>query len=106
MSIVTVDTETKSFDVDWATLAQAVEDRVMNKLHDDLAHWGRAKDLSMRQMFVQDAADSLAVCELLLEGKWKPVEEKLWDMDTAARDCVYDFIAEVAGPDFFKIVRV
>jgi hypothetical protein len=102
MSIVTV-TETKSYTVDWATLASEVEQRVMDKLHDDLANW--SNDLGMRQMFVQDAADSLAVCELLLEGKWREAENRIRDMDTAARDHVFDFVAEVAGEDFFKIVR-
>ena len=102
MSIVTV-TETKSYTVDWATLAREVEQRVMDKLHDDLANW--SNDLGMRQMFVQDAADSLAVCELLLEGNWSKAENRIRDMDTAARDYVFDFVAEVAGEDFFKIVR-
>jgi hypothetical protein len=95
---------TETVEVDWATLAQEVEQRVMDKLHDDLAHW--SNDLSMRQMFVQDAADGLAVCELLVEGSWHKAENRIRDMDTAARDCVYDWIAEVAGEDFFKIVRV
>ena len=104
MTIVTV-TETKSYTVDWAALAEGVEVRVMQKLTDDLAHWSD-EGLSMRQMFVQDCADSLAVCETMLNKQtWSAVEEKLWDMDTAARDCVYDFIAEVAGVDFFDIVR-
>ena len=99
MSIVTV-TETKSYTVDWAALAKGVEKRVMQKLKGDLANW--KKDLSMKQMFVQDCADSLAVCEAMLDKQsWSAVEEKLWDMDTAARDCVYEFIAEVAGSDFF-----
>jgi hypothetical protein len=90
-------------DIDWKTLADEVEDRVMNKLHDDLAHW--ANDRSMRAMFLRDAADGLAVCELLAKGSWLPVENRLWDMDTAARDCVYEMIEAVAGADFFDIVR-
>lgn len=103
MSIVTV-TETKSYTVDWAALAEAVEVRVMQKLKDDLAHW--KKDLSMKQMFVQDCADSLAVCEAMLDKEmWSAVENKLRAMDTAARDCVYDMIAAEAGEDFFDIVR-
>lgn len=105
MTIVTV-TETKSYTVDWAALAEGVEVRVMQKLKDDLAHWAGAEHLGMRQMFVQDCADSLTVCEAMLDKQtWSAVEEKLWDMDTAARDCVYDFIAEVAGEDFFDTVR-
>jgi hypothetical protein len=102
MSIVTI-TETQSYTVDWKILASQVERLVMDKLHDDLANW--QNELSVRQMFVQDAADSLAVCELLLEGNWSKAENRIRDMDTAARDYVYDFIAEVAGEDFFKIVR-
>lgn len=90
-------------DIDWAGISREVELRVMQKLQEDLEQW--ADDIGMRSMFLQDAADGLKVCELLLEGKWKPVEEKLWDMDTAARDYVYDFIGEVAGEEFFKIVR-
>lgn len=101
MSIVTV-TETKSYTVDWAAMAAGVERLVLEKMKNDLEHW--ADSLSMKQMFVQDAADSLAVCELLEEGKWREAESKIWDMDTAARDYVFDFIAEVAGDEFFDIV--
>lgn len=102
MSIVKV-YETTAFEVDWAALASEVEKRVMAKLQQDLANW--SDDLSMREMFVGDAADSMKVCVLLEAGKWREAETKIWDMDTAARDYVYDFIAEVAGADFFDIVR-
>jgi hypothetical protein len=102
MSIVTV-TKTQSYTVDWAGLAQGVERLVLEKLKADLANW--KKDISMKQMLVQDAADSLAVCELLLEGNWQKAENRIRDMDTAARDHVFDFVAEVAGEDFFKIVQ-
>jgi len=102
MSIVTI-TETQSYTVDWKILASQVERLVMDKLHDDLANW--QNELSVRQMFVQDAADSLAVCELLQAGNWSKAEDRIRDMDTAARDYVYDFIEQVAGADFFKIVR-
>lgn len=90
-------------DIDWAGISREVELRVMQKLQQDLADW--ADDLGMRSMFLQDAADGLKACELLLAGNWKPVEDHLWSMDTAARDYVYDFIGEVAGEEFFKIVR-
>ena len=90
-------------EVDWAALAQAVELRVMQKLQEDLEHW--ANDLGMRSMFLGDASDGLKACELLLKGQWKPVEDHLWSMDTAARDYIYDFIGEVAGEDFFDHVR-
>ncbi len=102
MSIVTI-TETTSYTVDWKSLASQVERLVMDKMRDDLANWHN--DLSMRQMLVQDAADSLAVCELLQAGNWSKAEDRIRDMDTAARDYVYDIIAEVAGADFFDIVR-
>jgi hypothetical protein len=104
MSIVT---ETKSYTVDWAALAESVEVRVMQKMKDDLAHWsGELCEIGMREMFLRDAADGLAVCEAMLDKEmWSAVENKLRAMDTAARDCVYDMIAAEAGEDFFDIVR-
>lgn len=100
--IVTV-YQTTAYDIHWTELSRAVELRVMQKLQADLDDW--ADDLGMRSMFLHDAADGLKVCELLLEGKWQPVEAHLWSMDTAARDYLYDFIGEIAGEEFFKIVR-
>jgi hypothetical protein len=38
-------------------------------------------------------------------AKWKQAEARVRDMDTAPRDYVYDFIAEVAGADFFDLVK-
>ena len=90
--------------VGWGTLSRQVEERVMSKLHNDLATW--SNDLGMRQMFVQDAADSLAVCKLIAKGQWAPVEKRLWEMDTAARDCVYDFIEAVVGRDYLDAIRM
>ena len=101
MTIVTV-TET-AYDIDWIELAAGVEKLVVDKLKDDLKQW--EGDIGMRQMFVQDAADALAVCELLAEGKWHKAENRIRNMDTAARDYVYDFIEIVAGADFFDCVR-
>lgn len=101
MNIVTV-TETKSYTVDWKRLANQVEDLVMEKMRNDLDNW--RNDLSMRQMFLQDAADGLAVCELLLSEDWTRAKQKLRDMDTASRDEVYDMIESVAGADFFEIL--
>lgn len=89
--------------VDWAALSQAVELRVMQKLKEDLEHW--ADDLGMRSMFLGDASDGLKVCELLLEGKWQAVEKKLWDMDTAARDYLWDFLEAELGVDELEIIR-
>ena len=89
--------------VDWAALSQAVELRVMRKLQEDLEHW--ADDVGMRSMFLGDASDGLKVCELLLEGKWQLVEKKLWDMDTAARDYLWDFLEAELGVDELEIIR-
>ena len=100
--MITVKTVTV-VEVDWAALSQAVELRVMQKLQEDLDRW--SEDIGMRSMFLHDAADGLKACELLLKGQWKPVEDHLWSMDTAARDYVYDFIGEVAGKNFFDLVR-
>lgn len=89
--------------VDWAALSQAVELRVMQKLQEDLKHW--ADDVGMRSMFLGDASDGLKVCELLLEGNWQLVEKKLWDMDTAARDYLWDFLEAELGVDELEIIR-
>ena len=89
--------------VDWAALAQAIELRVMQKLQEDLKHW--ADDVGMRSMFLGDASDGLKVCELLLEGNWQLVEKKLWDMDTAARDYLWDFLEAELGVDELEFIR-
>jgi hypothetical protein len=104
MSIVTVH-ETTTYTIDWAALAAGVEQLVRAKLAEDLENW--KDDLSMRVMFVQDCADGLAVCETMLEKEsWPAVENRLRNMDTAARDCIYEFIEQVAGAEFFDCVRV
>lgn len=90
-------------EIDWSTLAVEVESRVMTHLTQMLESW--KDDLSMRQMFMQDTADSLTVCEHLSVGNWQVAESRLFDMDTAARDVVFDFIEEVAGREFFDLVR-
>jgi len=96
MSIVTATvTETVTYHVQWVKLSRAVEKRVTNKLKEDLKHW--KNDIGMKSMFVQDAADGLAVCEALEEGKWRDVEQRLWDMDTAARESVYEMIETELG---------
>lgn len=89
--------------VDWAALAQAVEQRVMIKLKQDLEHW--ANDIGMKAMFVADAADGMAVCELLEQGKWREAESKIWDMDTAARDYVWEFLEAELGVDELEFIR-
>ncbi len=89
--------------VDWAALSAAIELRVMQKLKEDLKHW--ADDVGMRSMFLGDASDGLKVCELLLEGNWQAVEKKLWDMDTAARDYLWDFLEAEIGVDELEFIR-
>jgi hypothetical protein len=103
MSILKV-YQTTAYEVDWKKLADEVEKLVMAKLDEDLKHW--KDDRSMRAMFLCDAGDSLEVCQELAEGSWHKAEKRLWDMDTAARDYVYDFIEQVAGSEFFDAVRV
>jgi hypothetical protein len=94
----------ETFKIDWETLATAVEKLVMAKLKEDLEGWARPEDRNMRAMFLNDASDGLEVCELIEDGNWSSVKKKLRDMDTAARDCVYDIIGKVAGAEFFDIV--
>jgi len=101
LSIVT---ETKTYIIDWVALAAGVERLAMEKMKNDLEYW--TNDLGMRQMSVQDAADTLAVCEVM-QGKesWPAVEIRIREMDTAVRIRVYDFIEQVAGANFFDCVR-
>jgi hypothetical protein len=102
MNIVTV-TETQSYTVDWAALALAVERRVIAKLQQDLLNW--PDDLSMREMLVADAADGMAVCVLVEQGKWREAESKLWHMDTAARDYIWEFLEAELGADELEFIR-
>ena len=102
MALVTM-RETKTAVVDWTELALAVERRVMAKLQRDLANW--EDDLSMREMFIADAADGMAVCVLLEQGRWREAEKKIWHMDTAARDYVWEFIEAELGVDELEFIR-
>ena len=104
--IVKTQTEQKTvttFEIDWAALAAGVEELVLDHMNSQIEHWN--DDLSMRQMAVMDAADGLQVCEHLLSGHWGLARKRLFDMDTAARDYVFDFIEVVAGPEFFDCVK-
>ena len=93
----------ETVEVDWKTLAAEIEQRAMDKLHDDLAHW--SNDVGMRAMFLGDAADALRICESLAEeGDWAKAEDLLLKMDTAARDYVYQWIDDLCGEDFFDLV--
>ena len=102
MAMVTM-RETKTAVVDWTELAAAVEWRVMQKLQRDLVNW--PDDLSMREMFVADAADGMAVCVLLEQGKWREAESKIWHMDTAARDYIWEFLEAELGVDELEFIR-
>ena len=104
--IVKTQTEQKTvttFEIDWAALAAGVERLVLDHMNSQIEHWN--DDLSMRQMAVMDANDSFQVCEHLLAGDWNKARKRLFDMDTAARDYVFDFIEVVAGPEFFDCVK-
>jgi len=87
-------------EVDWVALSNAVEQKVMTKLADDMNDW--KDDRSMRAMFLCDAGDGLDVCEVLAKGVWQDVVDRLWKMDTAARDYLWDFIAQAGGELFVK----
>ena len=105
MTIITkTEAVTVTYNVeDWAALALAVEKRVMAKLQKDLASW--PDDLSMRSMIVADAADGMAVCESLYEGDWRDVEKKLWHMDTAPRDWIWEYLEAELGVDELEFIR-
>jgi hypothetical protein len=102
MALVTV-RETKTAIVDWTELALAVERRVMAKLRQDLENW--PDDLSMREMLIADAADGMAICVLLEQGRWREAEKKIWHMDTAARDYIWDFLEAELGVDELEFIR-
>lgn len=103
MSIVTTETRVVHR-IDWETLATGVESLVMAKMRDDLVSWAGQRD--MISMALGDASDGIKVCELLAEGNWSKVDEKLWSMDTAARDHLYHFIEQMAAcENFFAIAR-
>jgi len=95
--------ETKTAIVDWTELALAVERRVMAKLRQDLENW--PDDLSMREMLIADAADGMAICVLLEQGRWREAEKKIWHMDTAARDYIWDFLEAELGVDELEFIR-
>jgi uncharacterized protein YjfI (DUF2170 family) len=87
--------KTVCYTVDWAALADAVEQRATAKLEEDVEKW--RGDRSMRAMIMSDYGDTLSVCEVIETGRWRDIEERLWEMDTAARECVYDFIEAELG---------
>ena len=105
MSIVTVYQKT-AYDIDWEALAEGVEKLIIERMNYELEVYADDKVIE-RQMFVQDAADGLAVCNTMLQKRnWFEVEKSIGRMDTAARDYIYTFIEIVAGPEFFDVVGV
>lgn len=102
---VTRTIEIQQLEIDWLALAAAVESKVMAKLKDDLEFYKAPNERNMRAMLICDAGDGVDVCDKLAQGVWKEVDKKLWSMDTAARDYLYDFIEQVAGAEFFKLVN-
>lgn len=90
-------------EVDWVALANAVENEVMAKLNEELVQW--QNDTAMRAMFLHDAADGLDVCILLSKGKWSDAEDRLYKMDTASREWVWDWIEKHSCNGFFDILR-
>jgi len=90
-------------DINWTALADELEKKVMTKLQQDLIDWSH--DRGMRAMFLSDASNGLEVCEKIVEGNWHQIEDRIWKMDTAAREYIYEWIAEIAGDDFFDLVR-
>ena len=87
--------KTVCYTVDWTALADAVEQRAMAKLEEDVERW--RDDRSMRAMLLGDCGDTLNVCEVIETGRWRDIEEQLRKMDTAAREWVYDFIEAELG---------
>jgi hypothetical protein len=102
MSVVVKKTVIVDIKVDWPTLAKKVEEDVMAKLNDDLILW--QNDASMRAVFLRDAADGLDICVQLREGDWKQAENILRNMDTAAREWVWDFIEVNSIPGLFDML--
>lgn len=90
--------------VDWFELAVAVARQIAKDLKKTMAEASKQPigidDLGMLSMYAGDADDGFAVCEILAKGDWEAVRERLWKMDTAARDVVYGYIEECGGPEF------
>jgi hypothetical protein len=78
--------------VDWAAVAVQLEAKVMARMRDSYDHWD---EIGMRQMVVADAGDGLRICELLSTGSVDGVTAALWHMDTAPREEVIHWIAEI-----------
>lgn len=103
MTVVITDKVVKVVDVDWDALSTNVEAEVMDKLKHDLSTW--ENNAAMKAMFLRDAADGLDICTLLTQRKWKKAEDRLWDMDTASREYVREWIEKHSCQNLFQILR-
>lgn len=97
------DAEVLEVEINWKGLANEVDALIIETMKEMMDRW--RDDIDMRIMFLADAQDGLEVCKLLARGSWFKAERKIRDMDTAARDVMYDIIEQVAGREFFDHVR-
>jgi len=87
--------------VDWSLLADQLDELVIAKMHSDLDQWKNAP--GMRAIFVGHARDGLEVCKHVRAGDTSKVRARLWQMDTAAREYVYEMLERlVGGPDILE----
>jgi hypothetical protein len=101
--IKTVTRQVVDAEIDWKGIAAAVDALVMDHHHKMMQEW--KDDRNLRIMYTNDATNSLDVCNQLAKGDWNRARAALSNMDTAARDLVYDLIEQVAGKEFFDHVR-
>jgi hypothetical protein len=102
MTVTVTEKVVVSIEVDWVALAKAVEEEVMAKLNDDLILW--QDDMAMRAVIMHDAADGLDVCVFLADGKWSNAQDRLYKMDTASREWVWDWVEKHSCNGFFDIL--
>ena len=102
MTVVITETVVKVVKVDWIALAEAVKGEIMAKLKNDLVIW--KDDASMLSMVLMDASSGLGVVALLAEGNWKGAEQHLYDMDTAPREYVYDWVEKHSCVNLFQVL--
>jgi hypothetical protein len=102
MTVVITETVVKVVKVDWDALAKAVKNEVMTKLKNDLVMW--EDDASMLSMVLMDASSGIDAAVLLADGDWKGAEQHLYDMDTAPREYVYDWIEKHSCVNLFQVL--
>jgi len=103
MTVVITEKTVRVVEVDWIALAESLENEVLAKLEDDIIEWGQ--DTSMLSMFLRDAADGLDVAVLLANGRWDSAESKIYNMDTVARDYIFDWIEKHSCDNLFDVLR-